>query len=510
MKHITQLNHWLTRLIDTIQQTPVSLTYLMITFASITLVRNFLELYSSQHEFNLEHLIHYILSYVALAATFCALFLIITKDSVQATLRLIVPLFLIILIPPTVDLLAFGPGGQKIAYIMDPEFLLGMYLTFFGPITEFGITIGMRTAMVLILLGSLWFFYTKTRSIVTALAGTLLMYTTIFIYVSLPAVVTAIGNQLGWSVDPKTVPLTPIFFLIAVGMSLYVAYRADATYVIEIVKEIRPLRWIHFQLLFVFGVCLSVYFADVAPSGLVQPDTLLSWILVIISITGAWIFSVAINNLEDVEIDCVSTPGRLTVSQAFDPVLYRAVAWWTLCVSIVAAALVSFEHLFLMLVYIAGYFIYSAPPLRIKRVLIVSKGLLAFICLTVVTSGYTFLVEEPTFFVPSALIPTFLIFFTMAFSFIDLKDYEGDKQAGIKTLPVVLGMEKAKIIIGISFLLAYLSFYWIIPEPHLLPALLLAGLTQYFLITKPVWEEKKVLILHIAVLAAACTYLLIV
>ena len=56
-----------------------------------------------------------------------------------------------------------------------------------------------------------------------------------------------------------------------------------------------------------FGVCLSVYFAGIEPATLTYPVTLLSWVLVIISITGAWVFAVAINNLEDVEIDIVST-----------------------------------------------------------------------------------------------------------------------------------------------------------------------------------------------------------
>ena len=126
------------------------------------------------------------------------------------------------------------------------------------------------------------------------------------------------------------------------------------------------------------------------------------------------------------------------------------------------------------------------------------------------TAGYTFLVSSDLeFIVPSILLPTFLIGMTMVMNFIDLKDYEGDKQAGIKTLPVVLGMDVAQQIIGWSFIATYASVYFITQDAHLLPILLLVGLAQYLLVTRKEYKEWPVLTLHLVGLVPAFVYLLI-
>jgi 4-hydroxybenzoate polyprenyltransferase len=367
----------------------------------------------------------------------------------------------------------------------------------------------MRVEIALVLIGSLWLFYNKTKSLFKTIVGTWLMYSIIFAYIALPALFSLIALRLGLEVAPGEVPVTKIFFVITVITTLWFVFKTNAERFMLIVRDIRPLRWTHFQFMFILGVCLSVYFGDVELAALASPGVLFDWVFVVMSITCAWIYSIIINNLEDIEIDSVSNPDRLTVTGAINPDMYSSISWWVLFGSISSAALVGFEHMFLVLAFIAGYFLYSAPPLRLKRVLILSKGIIALNSMLLVTAGYAFLNIKETFTLPTVLLPIFLVGFTMLLNFIDLKDYAGDKQAGIKTLPVVVGMEWAKWIIGTSFIATYLSVYSITQNIYLVPALLLVGLAQYYLVTKEVWEEWKVLTLHLAILVPAFVYLLV-
>jgi 4-hydroxybenzoate polyprenyltransferase len=96
----------------------------------------------------------------------------------------------------------------------------------------------------------------------------------------------------------------------------------------------------------------------------------------------------------------------------------------------------------------------------------------------------------------SAFPPKFLIFFlllTFPANFIDIKDYAGDKAAGIRTLPVILGEKKAARLIGIFFLFPFIYIAWIMPETA--PISLLGGLIGYRFIDNRNYDERKIFIL---------------
>jgi len=86
--------------------------------------------------------------------------------------------------------------------------------------------------------------------------------------------------------------------------------------------------------------------------------------------------------------------------------------------------------------------------------------------------------------------------------FIDIKDYEGDKKEGIKTLPVVLGLKKSKRLIGAFFVLTYLSVYLVVKEKVLLIPLFVLGCIQYFLVNRKKYHERWVFIAYLLIMFA--------
>jgi 4-hydroxybenzoate polyprenyltransferase len=98
---------------------------------------------------------------------------------------------------------------------------------------------------------------------------------------------------------------------------------------------------------------------------------------------------------------------------------------------------------------------------------------------------------------------------TLVINFIDLKDYEGDKKAGIKTLPVICGLKKAKLIIGGFFLISYAILNWVLLDTNLLvPGLIFGGLHFYY-INKRQYQEKLVFLTYLLSLLLLFIYLTI-
>ena len=163
------------------------------------------------------------------------------------------------------------------------------------------------------------------------------------------------------------------------------------------------------------------------------------------------------------------------------------------------------------------------PPLRLKRVPYFSKLAILFNSMALIFLGFTtfnagdlnsllhfiytgrsnFLVllgMSPTssFKILAALLLSVLL---LAMNFIDLKDYEGDKRGGIKTLPVLLGLPLSKFLIGGAFLFLYTIAGVLIGGPVFFIAVVL-GLLQFYFINRKKYQEKYVFVMYLPSLLA--------
>jgi 4-hydroxybenzoate polyprenyltransferase len=175
-----------------------------------------------------------------------------------------------------------------------------------------------------------------------------------------------------------------------------------------------------------------------------------------------------------------------------DAKLYQATVYILIGIALFYAAAAGSDVFLVVAAIISTYYVYSAPPLRFKRVPIFSKIVIAFNSFALTALGFLLIQGSFSQF-PVALGWIYLLGFTLAANFIDLKDIKGDKANGIKTLPLLIGERPAKLLIGSSLFFIALAFYFVFTNP--LPWYCYAGsaVLYFYLINKSNYRDRHVL-----------------
>ncbi len=173
----------------------------------------------------------------------------------------------------------------------------------------------------------------------------------------------------------------------------------------------------------------------------------------------------------------------------------RETGYIWLAIALLGSWCAGFYPFFMSLVYVASYYIYSSPPLRLRRFPIISSFLIGIAGLATILAGFFFVSttkQVQTF--PIFLAVGIIIMITLAINVKDMKDIEGDKANSILTLPILFGKNGPKIVglcFAMSFLLVpiFLSFYF--SYIFALPAAIIG----YMLVTKKQYREEPIFIL---------------
>ncbi|RLF39716.1 MAG: hypothetical protein DRN00_01195, partial [Thermoplasmata archaeon] len=110
--------------------------------------------------------------------------------------------------------------------------------------------------------------------------------------------------------------------------------------------------------------------------------------------------------------------------------------------------------------------------------------------------------------IPSKIILFVLVVFTACTNFVDIKDYEGDRKAGIKTLPTILNLKRSKVIISLFFVIGYLALAISMMDIHFLVGSIIFSLLVSFAINRKNYEEKYVFIVYLSSLVLFIIYIL--
>jgi 4-hydroxybenzoate polyprenyltransferase len=180
--------------------------------------------------------------------------------------------------------------------------------------------------------------------------------------------------------------------------------------------------------------------------------------------------------------------------------------WVVLFLALGYAHAVGLTVLFFVMVFIGNYFLYSTPPMRLKRVPVLSKMIISGNSLVLVLLGFVLTGNELIWF-PAWVYAYFLIGLTALANFVDIGDYENDRAAGMKTLPVMLGLRKSKVLIGFLSFATYLAAYFFVPKIHFLVVFLILGIVQFLLVNRKRYSERLVFSVHLASLVALMTIL---
>jgi 4-hydroxybenzoate polyprenyltransferase len=252
---------------------------------------------------------------------------------------------------------------------------------------------------------------------------------------------------------------------------------------------LRNLRWervLHYLGMWAFGVYLS------ASPSLNLPIVLAAAVAVCL----AWAGAVASNDVVDLEIDRVSNPGRPLVTGTWSPRSFGLLSLAQGALALLGGFCVGTVFAVCLLAFLAVTVVYSAPPLRLKRYLVVSSSLIALGSVILLAAGFVSSGARALPQLPAA-VPAFLfIALACGANFKDIKDYEGDRREGIQTVVTLLGLRWGKVAAAALVSAGFLAAPLLLQRPDLwLPALVFAALVSGFIL-RPTYREKPVFFLY--------------
>lgn len=498
------------RLIEHLENPQIAIGYYIMFFLSVISIRNFGEMFIYGNPVIFVFHWHYIIFYTALALALTIVFHFAVRSKIKKIIRVVLSGFVLIFIAPIIDKFFsktdYYISDYYIGYI-EPEYVNNLwqrFFTFFGSYTDgAGVTPGIHVEIFLVLLAIFLYVFIKQRKIWRAILYSFMSYVIIFVYFSAPFFLQGFLKIFGLSYEYSEQIISNFFLLIIFILSLAVFYLYSRRYFLAILKDIRIWRLLHFELMLVVGILIAKIYM---PESIINfnQDYLLYFILITLAIVCAWVFSVMTNNIADYDIDKINSPERPLVRGDIDMRNYRSIAYVSFVLACVLAWNVHFVAFLMIFIFMGLYFIYSMPPLRLKTVPILSKFIIALNSLTLLMLGFIYKTGE--IYIPADVAWFVLLGFTAAINFIDLKDYQGDKAHGIKTLPTLMGLRNSKILIGALMLLAYLLSYLVFESIYLFIVFALAGAAQFYFITRKNYKEAPVFITYITSLVIFIIY----
>lgn len=426
--------------------------------------------------------------------------------------------FLIILTPPIIDKIIFQEEHFWSFYEFDGLFgLAGRFLTLFGDTPNIGITYGVRVEVVLVTLLLGCYTYLKTDRIRRALGVALLSYTILFVLGTFPSWITflvllfqksllAIGSNdiAALFLSPESIlgrdltdfrsvlnfKMSLVYALFASFLSLLLLFRQYPSYFLALVRNARFPQLIYHAGLLFLGMILAIAFSH-------DPFTLnffhvLGITVLLIAVECAWLASVVANDWYDGTIDAITNPDRPLIVGTIPKELYYVLGVIFFLTSLVFSGIVSFSALLLLLSYQALAWMYSAPPLRLKKYPGVATLLAGTAGILVLVIG--FVATTPTHNInalPLPLLSYLFIAYFLAIPIKDFKDIAGDTRDHIYTLPVLLGEQLGKQVMGsLLFLLFSCSPLILHMRSLMIPAFLFGGLA-FMILQKGTPEETS-------------------
>lgn len=402
--------------------------------------------------------------------------------------------FLVIILPPIIDYLVSGGQGYWSFYKFDG--IIGLwhrYLTFFGDHPDIGITYGVRVEVALATLGCAAYALAITKKKSKAMLFGLIVYTTFFVLGTLPSWFTILtqGPLQGFlEIGPANVAqdfITPFRLFsyasrdlvssLGIRMSIILSFLVSLLAILACLRfarketlsfllNIRPPQIIYHGGLFFLGIGFAAVFAKVPLP--VDKFSILSVLLLGLSVVLAWIASVVFNDMYDRNIDSVTNGHRPLIRQTIDISRYWSIGAVLFIASLFFSAIVFPAGALFLLAYQAVAWMYSAPPLRLKRLPIVASLASAIASLLVLLLGYFFAAgNNPTAKIPTNILVFLAIAYTIALPLKDFKDIEGDKKDGVWTIPVLLGDFRARVVVAVGIFFCFISSVWILHEPRL-------------------------------------------
>ena len=495
-------------LIRVIERTETDPGLWFVSFSSLVLVRLLVESWLFRFNglspaFLFFEWAHNFLFFLLSFLLFLPLFRFFARVSLSEASNILLFGFLIVLSPPIIDFLISHGKGLWSFYIFDGfPGLISRYFTFFGDRPDMGITYGVRVEVAFVSLFFGLYVFLKTKKRARAFLATVSAYTLLFMLGTFPSWAAMLiegvagGEWLLRGSDVAGVFLSPLSFFsngfadprsilnikmslvyasilpFVVGGGLWLYFR---TIFLALFRNARFPQAVYHAGLLLVGMGLSILFAGAKIS--FQFFDMLAVFLLLASVMSAWLASVVVNDCFDMAIDAETNAFRPIPSGSVSPSLYRFIGVGFFVASLLFSALVSPRAALFLLLYQALATMYSMPPFRLKRFPLVASFVSAVASALILLLGFSVMVPGGSLAsLPVSFVFFFLFAYTVSIPLKDFKDVAGDAKDGVWTLPVLLGVEWAKSLIGGGILLSFLASTFVFRAPQLFfPAILCGG-----------------------------------
>lgn len=479
----------LNSLVETIETAPITLGSFSLSFLAIILVRLLIEngtnLFASEPlDYVLYEYSHTFLFFLLSFLVFLPIARLAGAASWTRAANLLLIGFLIIWSPPVIDKIIFGEHTFWSFYELDGiSGLAYRFFHFFGDTPNIGITYGVRIEVALMSIGLGLYSFFRSRSPIRALRVLLLSYLVFFILGTFPSYIAILalaaekglfavteGDIAGFMLSPKRFfghDIADPRMALSLRMSLAYAvlcvlavgtflYRTSRRTFFALLGNVRwPQIFWHGGLLFLGGGLATLYTGSDTDFDLFE---ILSMVSMTIAVISAWLASVVPNDLADRRIDALTNPDRPIPKRHLSESTYRSIGLLFFFVSILFSSIVSVKAALFLLAYQAIAWIYSAPPLRLKRIPFVATLLSAAAGMTVLFSGYSVLAPtQDISALPFPLLAFLFLCYAVTIPLKDFKDIRGDRSDGVITIPVLFGEEGGRYAVGTALFCCYVA-----------------------------------------------------
>ncbi len=515
------------RIINRLEQTPMTFSGWCAAFLGIAIIRTFLENASGRSAQDIattdvQTLVHYVLFYIPAILVIVLTVWFFTKRDILLVSRVALFGFLVVLIPPVLDLIISGGAGYRIAYLLVfPAGLFSNFITLFGDHVLPGITPGIRIEICLIVAATFLYIYTRRKSIVYALLGSTTVYSLIFVLLALPSVLN-MADQYVWLLSIKNSLIGhqyfhpsvafvsesrtfEMYFNVVISQVLYVwgvvcfaafAYIWNPKKIKAIFKNSRPERVFHYLLMLTLGIGIAASLGFIALPFSVWNDYLTLGLLAL-SFYFAWMFAVGCNDIADLTSDTISNSTRPLVTGILTVTDVRQANAVFLGLAVLGGYLTGHYALFMVLVFTAVYYVYSVPPLQLKRFVGINAFLISLATLSAVLAGYyTVSVDPRVGSFPKEWGLLIILAYTLIANVKDIKDSEGDSAVGVYTIPVLLGPRRGKQVIAVLAIVMLASVPVILGAPTLWLPFVPFAIATYYVMNKEIFVERHLFYMY--------------
>lgn len=500
-----------------LENSKIPLINIIFSALSSIILRYFFESFS-QHSINyfnfqpqpfILNLLHEILFYFLTSILFIIVIHYATRERIDSIFRVVFSSMILLTLAPILDLILSKGAGYDMYYFVPGN--VDLLKNFFSYSTFHpGATIGIKIETLIIFFSCFYYLQMKGKNLSFSLAYVLLLYCLVFILSATPSILNLIITWLGFQYEFSNILLIEYFSFLLLLSFLWMLWLANKSLLLYLLMDCRFLRISYYLLMIFFGMIIAFKRSSQSVFTILHThiDIIPMLFFSLIGTFFAALFTIIFNNIADYPIDLISNPNRPLIEKTIDIKTYQVLGYSSLFISSYYALLGGLKSFFLIFFVVSVYYIYSIPPLRLKRLPIFSKLVISLSSLAFVILGYLIVKKDLEGF-PTTAYYIFLIGITLCANVIDIKDQIGDAVDGLKTLPIIIGLKNSKRIIGISFIITYVSFYFLIPNIILTFLFFVLGALQYYLINKNIYDEQKILIVNmITILILIVAYIL--